>query len=77
MLQKIRVDMCCHSSSAETRFEATVGDTILVLVGAVCAERVLTAIRSVAEVEVTDVSDSEAPSQRVSTADIVALMVGD
>lgn len=74
----IKIKECCHSSSNAVRFDAVVGDVVLIRCGeGVYTEVIIRAIPSSQYIIVADRYDAAPEEKKVAISEIVALMLGD
>lgn len=77
MIQKIKIGKCCHSRSRQSRFDAEVGDIVLIREDSAYLEAKITAILSADLVAVSVAAGDSLDERKVPREAIIALMVGD
>jgi hypothetical protein len=75
---KINIKECCHSPSNSARFDAVVGDVVLIRRGeGVYVEAIIRAIPSPSHIIVADQHNAASGEKEVEISEIVALMLDD
>lgn len=74
----IKVKECCHSPNSAVRYDAVVGDVLLIRRSdGMYVEATIRAIPSSLSVIVAELWDTESIEKEVSISEVAALMLGD